>query len=336
MMGRFGDVVARGLALFLGGFTLCNVVGGLVRPGFDANIWWIDLRMLPAGLRSVVLLILVVPLLVYAWRPGMGDRWRRAVKWTAGILVVLVSLNVAVYAGVLIRGEVSAVFPVPFSAFMAVALGWVFWQVRRQRAGAESNTWTDRAGVAAVVGVCVVAFPLLQMVCYGWTDYRRQADVIVVFGARVYASGRLSDAVEQRVDEGIKLYREGRAPRMLMSGGPGDGAVHEVEAMRDYAVRQGVPREAILLDYKGLNTAATVANTREVCGGKARVLAVSHFYHLPRVRMQYARAGVTAYTVPVHADRMLRGLERNMMREVVALWVYYVMGEGVVEGGDSQ
>ena len=39
--------VARGLALFCGAFTLLNVVGALRTPGFDENIWWIDLHLLP-------------------------------------------------------------------------------------------------------------------------------------------------------------------------------------------------------------------------------------------------------------------------------------------------
>ncbi len=47
-------IAARGLALFLGGFGLLNVVGDFWHPGFDANVWWLDLRRLgrlPLGSR---------------------------------------------------------------------------------------------------------------------------------------------------------------------------------------------------------------------------------------------------------------------------------------------
>lgn len=33
------QAIARGLALFLGGFGLLNLLGELRPPGFDANVW---------------------------------------------------------------------------------------------------------------------------------------------------------------------------------------------------------------------------------------------------------------------------------------------------------
>lgn len=47
-----GHVLARGLALFLGGFTLLNLLAGLHASHFDGNLWWIDLRGASASLNS--------------------------------------------------------------------------------------------------------------------------------------------------------------------------------------------------------------------------------------------------------------------------------------------
>jgi len=44
----------RGVALFFGLFSLLNLVGLLRTPGFDANVWWIDLRPLPLPASAVV------------------------------------------------------------------------------------------------------------------------------------------------------------------------------------------------------------------------------------------------------------------------------------------
>jgi hypothetical protein len=44
------NALPRGLALFVGGFALLNLLGGLRRAGFDANLWWIDLRFVPPAL----------------------------------------------------------------------------------------------------------------------------------------------------------------------------------------------------------------------------------------------------------------------------------------------
>jgi uncharacterized SAM-binding protein YcdF (DUF218 family) len=56
----------------------------------------------------------------------------------------------------------------------------------------------------------------------------------------------------------------------------------------------------------------------------SRVLAVSHFYHLPRVKLSYQRAGREVYTVPAKETYLLRQMPYNMAREVAALWVYYL------------
>ena len=115
------------------------------------------------------------------------------------------------------------------------------------------------------------------------------------------------------------------APRLVLSGGPGDGVVHETEAMRRYAVRHGVRAEDIVVDNQGLNTGATVHHTAELCREwpAHRVMVVSHFYHLPRIKLACARAGVEARTVPASEARFLGQLPFNMAREVAAFWAYY-------------
>lgn len=148
----------------------------------------------------------------------------------------------------------------------------------------------------------------------------------MVFGARVYADGSLSLAVADRVRTGCSLYKQGLVQKVIFSGGPGDGDIHETEAMRRMAIQLGVPACDILLDRQGLNTEATVRNT---CGmliehGLSRVLAVSHFYHLPRIKLAYQRHGREVYTVPAQETRRLRALPAYMLREVAALLLYYV------------
>ena len=46
------------------------------------------------------------------------------------------------------------------------------------------------------------------------------ADVIVVLGAAPLPDGRPGPAMVRRVERGVELYREGRAPWLLMTGGP--------------------------------------------------------------------------------------------------------------------
>ena len=125
---------------------------------------------------------------------------------------------------------------------------------------------------------------------------------------------------------GCQLYRDGFARVLIFSGGPGDAEIHETEAMRRMALSLGVRDEDILLDSSGLNTRATVRNTTAMFErhGLRRILAVSHFYHLPRIKLEYARAGVEVRTVPARESYFLRQTPLSVLREVPALWAYYL------------
>ncbi|HET6345093.1 MAG TPA: YdcF family protein, partial [Myxococcota bacterium] len=147
------------------------------------------------------------------------------------------------------------------------------------------------------------------------------AAAILVFGARAYADGRPSDALSDRVRAAAALYHQGLAPLVIMSGGPGDGATHETQAMRALAQSLGVPADRIILDEHGLNTRASIRNCRHF--GAGPLLAVSHSYHLPRIKLEADRAGVPVYTVPAPQGRPLRKLPLFVARETVAWWWYY-------------
>src|SRR5262245_12852558 len=68
--------VSRGAAFFLGVYTLIGVFGELKHPGFDASIWWIDLRPLTVPATRGVLSFSSVLLICFAAWPWMSA-WRR-------------------------------------------------------------------------------------------------------------------------------------------------------------------------------------------------------------------------------------------------------------------
>jgi uncharacterized SAM-binding protein YcdF (DUF218 family) len=124
----------------------------------------------------------------------------------------------------------------------------------------------------------------------------------------------------------VGLYEAGIVPVLVFSGGPGDGEVHETEAMRRLARRLGVPDEAMILDRGGWSTRRTVANTSRLLDRERyrRIIAVSHDFHLPRIRMEYRRAGREVLTVPAREVRSLRQKPWCVLREVAAFWSYWI------------
>ncbi len=316
--------LARGFALFLAGFILLNQFLRLRSHGFDPNLWWVDLRQLPDWLGQGLLAALSVALLAHAVRATHTKWGRRGTRALVLLFFAFTLLNAGIFWRLLAQGSVSTHMPLPGSLLFAAMLGVIAWDLRRDASTAPQR-WLPPLAVA--LG-CAAAFPVLQVFCFGKTDYRRTADVAVVFGARVYADGELSDAVADRVRTAAQLYRQGFVKHLVFSGGPGDGPIHETEAMRTMALDLGVPTTAIKLDREGLNTEATVRNTT-MLATQRRVLAVSEFYHLPRIKLAYQRAGCEVFTVPARPANWLRALPLNsILREIPAFWVYY--GRGLV------
>lgn len=315
--------LSRATAFSLGAFTLANLAMGCHRPGLDANIWWIDLRPLHAWIANPFLLSSGVVLLLRGVVRVPSSFHRRVVSAALILLAVAAAANAITFYRLILEGAIVSAFPLPFSLIVSLTCAVLAWTLRssevRLRAG-------HRVVGLAWLAVIATAFPIAQMWCFGSTDYRRHGDVAVVFGAGVYPDGTPSLALSDRVLTASNLVREGRVSHLLLSGGPGMGSVHEVDAMKRLAIDiGGVPESAILVDRHGLDTRSTVANTCRILGenGPRRILAVSHFYHLPRIKMTFQRAGLDALTVPAKESRPLLGLPYFVAREVAAFWYYY-------------
>jgi len=320
---------ARGLALFFGAFSLANgaaLLRGLPNTG---DIWWIDLSLLPGWLAGAFGLVAAALLGAWALDPAARPRLRGATFLSAGALAAAALANSAAFYAAWRAGSIAPAVPLPASLLYAAGFAWVAHRVRTSGSAPEVRSRTgrqDALAVGAVVVALAVAFPLLQILFFGTTDYRRPADAAVVLGAKAYASGALSTSLEDRVRTGADLYRAGLVRRLLMSGAVGESGVDESVAMRDRAVELGVPGSAILLDSAGVNTDATVRESISIfeANGVRRVLAVSQFYHLPRIKLAYRAAGLDVQTVPATFSRYIPETPYLVIREIPAFWQYWL------------
>jgi vancomycin permeability regulator SanA len=315
--------IARGFALFVGAFTLVNIVG-LWRQGADFNIWWVAVP--GAGRATAVVLYALVgaALVGYAVAPRMHP-WRR---WpTVGLILgfaAVTAWNGVDFYLVWRDGEIRPGVPFPLSFVVCAVLVFVGWTALRSPAPGRRRLVA--AGVlCAVAAACILLFPVAQVFFFGKTDYRRPADVVVVFGAQVHQDGRASTSLRDRMDTGVQLYKDGAVRRIIVSGGVGDSGYNEALVMRDMAVEAGVPEDAIVIDSNGVSTNATVADTVPFFGedGWRRILAVSQYYHLPRIKLAYQRAGWDVLTVPAGTSTPIPQTPRFVVREIPAFWAYY-------------
>ena len=123
------------------------------------------------------------------------------------------------------------------------------------------------------------------------------ADAIVVLGASVYADGTPSSILKDRLDCGIELYNSGAAAKLIMSGDNGTASYNEVNAMKAYAINQGVPSEDIFCDHAGFNTYDSMYRAQNVFGCK-KIIVATQTYHLYRALSSSHLLGVQAVGVP--------------------------------------
>lgn len=108
------------------------------------------------------------------------------------------------------------------------------------------------------------------------------SSVGLIFGGGLNKDGSLNDMVADRVAAGVSLFRAGKVGQIMITGDDGKMHVDEVDAMREAAVALGVPVDKILVDRHGYRTYDSCYRGAKVYGITS-VIAVSQFFHLPRI-----------------------------------------------------
>src|SRR3989344_1843468 len=106
------------------------------------------------------------------------------------------------------------------------------------------------------------------------SDNLSRADAIVV------VSGD-SDRMRQAID----LYKQGYAPKLILSGAARDGITSNALAMHIEASQSGIPNEAVILEEKANNTYENALYTKEIVlsQGMQNIILVTSPYHQRRV-----------------------------------------------------
>ena len=159
-------------------------------------------------------------------------------------------------------------------------------------------------GLALLAAATIYTVALVTVLVVSQQDQRRPADAIVVLGAAQY-NGRPSPVLRARLDHALQLYREGLAPRIMVTGGVGRGdTTSEAIVARQYLLSRKVPSSAVVAQPQGRSTQASmtaVADWLEAAHLK-RVILVSDPFHMFRLRLEARRTDLEAYTSPTESS----------------------------------
>lgn len=141
-------------------------------------------------------------------------------------------------------------------------------------------------------------------------------DCIIVLGCLVRPNGTPSGMLEDRLVKGISLWKNGISNTLLMSGDHGTDEYDEVNAMRSFAVENGVPVERIFMDHAGFCTYDSMYRLKDVFSAK-KVVIVTQEYHLYRALYISQKLGLEAYGVSADLHRYYGQTIRDV-REFIA------------------
>jgi uncharacterized SAM-binding protein YcdF (DUF218 family) len=112
-----------------------------------------------------------------------------------------------------------------------------------------------------------------------------------------------------RLQQGVKLYKDGYAPVMVLAGAGEEGNPSAAEVMKRQAVSLGVPASAISLVDQSRTTREDATYTRDLLAeqGLKSALLVTSSYHGRRASLTFAKAfdgsGIRLASYPVRDDR---------------------------------
>lgn len=159
--------------------------------------------------------------------------------------------------------------------------------------------------------LCVVLFAWLLgvtawIVWVGERDQAAKADAIIVLGAAAY-DAKPSPVFEERIRHGLDLYEQGYAPLLIFTGGYGGTGARfsESQVARRYALKQGVPDKAILIETASRTTRQNLIEARRLMEQRNlhRVIIVSDPLHMARALRLARELGIDALSSSTPSTR---------------------------------
>ncbi|MGG5371508.1 YdcF family protein [Enterococcus sp. AZ196] len=152
-------------------------------------------------------------------------------------------------------------------------------------------------------------------------------DYVIVLGAGLIGGERVTPLLAKRIDRAIQFYRKQSEetlspPQLLMSGGQGpDEKIPEAQAMREYALEQGIPAEDILMEAQSTNTLENMRFSKEIMEREKpsgyRAIFTSNNYHIFRAGMYAEDVGLKIDGIGSKTARYY--LPNAFLREFIAV-----------------
>lgn len=182
--------------------------------------------------------------------------------------------------------------------------------------------WSGPALLALGAATATTAVTYARVRSDGRRNRARPANAVLLFGASISSSGP-SLALRTRTQRAAELHGTGYAPVLICSG-----TAAETDWMQSHLAARGIPAAAVAIEPAD-TTRETIAAVFERLGPHHTAIAVTSHYHMHRVLCEARRVGLTLLACPTgpvkaspRSTRSWVRIQRNIVREVAAVWVY--------------
>lgn len=161
--------------------------------------------------------------------------------------------------------------------------------------------------LAAVYGIAmaiVLYTPLADLLMQPLVppDKPARGDIIVVLSAWAMPSGEMNESGLRRAITASRLYREGAAPSILITGSPptAEDEGNVLTASVRFLEEIGVPASAIAVEDKSYNTRDSAVNVAQLARvrGWRRIVLVTDGFHMLRARLAFEHEGLQIAAAP--------------------------------------
>lgn len=180
----------------------------------------------------------------------------------------------------------------------------------------------------AVLGAIVFLTVLIAVcVCAGKERAAQPSDCIIVLGAKVWPSGRMSNTLLYRCESALEAWKSGGAENIIVTGGQGgDEPATEASVMRTYFLDNGVSADRVFAEETSVNTIGNVRNAKVIMDAHGWTTAVvaTNDYHVQRALWIAKDAGIDACAVAARSSDRLSTLILSRLRETIS-WCLYAL-----------
>jgi vancomycin permeability regulator SanA len=181
-----------------------------------------------------------------------------------------------------------------------------FWTHRRKVIFA-SAILTIIGSITAVITYVQVSY-ISHIVDLRKEDTLSHAQAILILGASINANKTPSDALRDRLDTGIAIYRKGMADKILLTGDDGSFHAAEIAVMKQYVHDRDIPDSDVLVDGKGYRTYESCKNAKNTFH-LSNIIIVTQRFHIGRALYLCNKLGVDSVGIASDPTTYQKGVQ---------------------------